>query len=244
MLQKQAGPNAMIIHRKKCWHGNSFFPRRTAELYQALLHGYFIIASKDPRLLLPHLIAFLQDVAILGRLLVLLLIASVYFPGKCSHIVAVVFCLVAMIYGLILAGYPVVLRKFIAFPMNVFANSAIGIENFLVNYLGINNLWPVIVAALIGIASLAIPGELILTKWFYYILHHATKQGFPEAREEILFVGDSDQWIYGKSNNAREYAFIENARGTVLTNLLKYSPLQLHAEFQSYIDRFAREYGR
>lgn len=66
--------------------------------------------------------------------------------------------------GLLLASYPLFLREYLAFPVNIFATDTATVRVFVLEYLGIASLWPVAVALALGIASLLVPFRISLPR--------------------------------------------------------------------------------
>jgi len=71
--------------------------------------------------------------------------------------------------GLLLASYPLFLREYLAFPINIFATDTATAGVFLREYLGITSLWPVAVALALAIASLLAPFRIPLPKFVYLV---------------------------------------------------------------------------
>jgi hypothetical protein len=96
----------------------------TFVVLQLALHLGSFISAKDPRLLMPHVVACLQD---------LLLLTLLWF-------------------GYITACRLVSVRVRSS-PVNIFATDTATVRVFVLEYLGIASLWPVAVALALGIAS-------------------------------------------------------------------------------------------
>ena len=125
----------------------------TFVVLQLALHLGSFISAKDPRLLMPHVVACLQDLLLLtlfwfGYITACRLV-SVRVRSSCRILaISGLFGL-----GLLLASYPLFLREYLAFPVNVFATDTATVRVFVLEYLGIASLWPVAVALALGIAS-------------------------------------------------------------------------------------------
>jgi hypothetical protein len=120
------------------------------------LHTWFAFSAMDPRMWMPHAVAWLLDVFLLivftaicwgiGRVLWRCgLPQSVWTFGNN----ALIFSL-----GMLLAAYPGLLTEFLAFPTNVFRADAASSWFFISEYLGWMGLWPLLVsAAFVALAS-------------------------------------------------------------------------------------------
>lgn len=131
---------------------------------QLALHLGSYLSAIDPRILMPHAVAYLHD---------LLLFTVLWFGSinVCRLISSRVrsFCwtlaLIGMFgLGLLLASYPLFLREYLAFPINVFATDIATAGVFFREYLGIASLWPVAVALALGIASIVVPFRISLPR--------------------------------------------------------------------------------
>jgi len=133
-------------------------------VFQLILHLGSFISAKDPRMLMPHAVAYLHDLL----LLTLLWTGSSNACRLISIRVRSLFRIIALSslfgLGLLLASYPLFLREYLAFPVNVFAADTATAGVFLHEYLGITSLWPVAAAASLGIASLLLPFRISLPR--------------------------------------------------------------------------------
>jgi len=136
----------------------------TFVMLQLALHLGSFISAKDPRLLMPHVVACLQDLLLLTLLwfgyITVCRLVSVRVRSSCRILaISGLFGL-----GLLLASYPLFLREYLAFPVNVFATDTATAGVFVLEYLGIASLWPVAVALALGIASLLVPLRISLPR--------------------------------------------------------------------------------
>lgn len=125
----------------------------------ALHLGHFLVA-KDPRMFMPHAIACLQDLLLLAMLLVGFGTACRLIPPQIRPYGRVVAFVAIFGFGLLLASYPLFLREYLAFPANIFATDTDTAGVVLLEYLGLSSLWPVAVAAVLGITSLIVPFKI------------------------------------------------------------------------------------
>ena len=120
------------------------------------LHAWFAVAAGDPRMWMPHAVAWLLDV------FVLIVVATVLgaigwglrrcaFPSvPWSHACNALLFLT----GLLLASYPGLLTEFLAFPMNIFRADTATTAFFVAEYLGWRGLWPLLVPCMmVAVAS-------------------------------------------------------------------------------------------
>lgn len=63
-------------------------------------------------------------------------------------------------------------------------------------------------------------------------------------RKEIFTVGSSEKWTYGYINNKRDYVFINNAKGTILSRKANVNPNMIKNNFQKYVNEFNMKYGK
>ena len=149
-------------------HGTRLFLVFT--LLQFVLHVGSLIFTKDPRMLMPHAIAYLHD---------LLLLTLIWFGSTTVCRIASLriqpFCRIIMLgvlfgSGLILAIYPLFLREYLAFPVNIFSSDTAAAGVFLSEYLGISALWPAAVALSLGIVFLLFPFRIALPRFAYFIV--------------------------------------------------------------------------
>lgn len=134
---------------------------------QLSLHAAFAVEAQDPRIVLPHLIAWVQD-----ALLLTLVVLAASLLGRAGgravrRVATAVGWVVLLALGLFLATYPRMLQSSLAFPVNLFkADTATAIV-FLREYSGLRVLWPALLAlgaAIAGpwLAFLRLPRRRIL----------------------------------------------------------------------------------
>lgn len=122
-------------------------------LVQFALHAAFALASRDPRIFLPHLVAWIQDLGLLSLVVVLASIMARVGKPWWNRLVAAVSWVALLALGTLLAIYPRMLQSSLAFPVNVFNTDPGTAGVFLRDYLGWAGLWPAGVALLAGIAA-------------------------------------------------------------------------------------------
>jgi hypothetical protein len=124
--------------------------------WQLLLHLLQCIESRDPRLWMPHAVAYLQDVSLLVGWFVALAAIGRLLRDR-TRIAWGYFTAVGLFgIGIGLASYPRFLHEYLAFPVNIFAADGGSAWVLLKEYLGLGSLWPVGVAAGLGAAALAV----------------------------------------------------------------------------------------
>ena len=116
---------------------------------QLALHVTFALASKDPRILVPHLVAWTQDACLLS---LMALLANI--PARLgARLTTAILRGALLALGATLAIYPRMLQSYLAFPVSVFS-ADIGIARlFLLDYLGWRGLWPSAIALVAGVIA-------------------------------------------------------------------------------------------
>lgn len=132
--------------------------------YQIFLHGYFVIEAQDPRLLLPHLIAGIHDMALLGLLSVAGLLLLRWTPLRIKAITSVCLRVGCVLCGMALASYPRFLREYLVFPVNLFEADIQTTTVLVSDYLGAAALWPVLFALLFGLGSMFLKSRVRLPR--------------------------------------------------------------------------------
>jgi len=120
------------------------------------LHTWFAVFARDPRMWMPHAVAWLLDVFVL-----IVLAAILWGIGRALRRCGFphglwTFGCNALIFstGLLLASYPGLLSEFLAFPMSIFRADGATTWFFVSEYLGWRGLWPLIVSGtMVGLAS-------------------------------------------------------------------------------------------
>jgi hypothetical protein len=130
--------------------------RQTAlalSLLQLALHAVAAFGARDPRVLLPHAVAWLHDLALL------FVVAAVFSAlaragGRRVQIVVTIGGRMTLIGGgMLLALCPQMLPTFLAAPANFLETDAGTARVFLQDYLGVRALWPAVLALGVGIAA-------------------------------------------------------------------------------------------
>ncbi len=129
-------------------------------LYQLLLHAYFSLASHDPRLLIPHAVAYLQDIALLGIVTAIGYFATAVSPTRFRQTVNKAGLAFIVIVGILLASYPKILREYLAFPINIFESDLGSAKILISDYLGITALLPALIVLIFTVLVLFISKEL------------------------------------------------------------------------------------
>jgi len=124
---------------------------------QLFLHLGSYFSAKDPRMLMPHAVAYLHDLFLLTVLWFGSVTVCRLIPVRVRFSCRTLALIGLFGLGILLASYPLFLREYLAFPINVFATDTATAEVFLREYLGIASLWPVAIAVSLGIASLLAP---------------------------------------------------------------------------------------
>ena len=128
--------------------------------YQLLLHTYFSLVSNDPRLLIPHVIAYLHDIALLGIVTAIGYLAAAVSPTGFKNTVNKAGSVFIAIVGILLASYPKILREYLAFPVNIFESDLGSAKILISDYLGITALLPALIALILCVLVLFISKNL------------------------------------------------------------------------------------
>jgi len=126
-------------------------------LFQLILHLGSFLSAKDPRMLAPHIIAFIHDVLLLMVIQGIVNALHRSVPVRLRFYTGIIFTGGFFGTGLLLASYPLLLKDQLAFPVNMFSTDLAMAGVFLKEYLGISSLWPVALAAVAGAVSLVLP---------------------------------------------------------------------------------------
>ncbi len=127
---------------------------------QLALHLWQCLASGDPRLWPPHVVAYLHDLLLLGALLMVTRAVRCLTPPRLRLGGEIFSVAIFLIAGAFLAIYPQLLREYLAFPVNVFAAGGDSARVLLTEYLGLGRTWPAGVAFIIASAVLVAPVRL------------------------------------------------------------------------------------
>ena len=130
---------------------------------QLVLHLWQCIESGDPRLWLPHAVAYLHDLLLLGALLMVAWVVRRFTTHRLRLGGEIFSVAILLIAGALLAIYPQLLREYLAFPVNVLAAGGGSARVLLMEYLGLWRMWPAGVAFLI--ASVALVAPIRLPEW-------------------------------------------------------------------------------
>jgi len=143
----------------------------TFAIVQLALHLYTVVESPDPRLFLPHFIAWSHDLLILSILFFVFSRAIALFPSRfrnCAELMTLPIIALAL---LPLTLYPRMLREYLSFPVNLFTATPASASAMLTKYLGLSKLMPVafaVASALVALLMLPFPswskkGKLLFT---------------------------------------------------------------------------------
>jgi hypothetical protein len=106
------------------------------------------------------MVAYLQDLLLLGMLLVAARVARRFVPHRLRAAGEVFSMAILVIAGALLAIYPQMLREYLAFPVNIFTGGNGSARVLLTEYLGLSRLWPGAVALVIAAAAIIAPVRL------------------------------------------------------------------------------------
>jgi hypothetical protein len=124
---------------------------------QCILHLFTAFSSHDPRLLAPHLVAWLHDTLVLSALFGLSWLCLRLLPSRVRSVGESVTVAILILSGVLLSLYPQMLREYLSFPVNLFASNADSAGILIRDYLGFDRLAPALLSATAAIASLFVP---------------------------------------------------------------------------------------
>jgi len=125
------------------------------------LHGLHAVTARDPRLLGPHFVAWLHDLALLGILVLVLLAVDRFAQQRrmLRRIVTATSTVFLFVAGMSLSLYPRLLTEFLAFPVNIFRADVATTQFFVWDYLGWRSLWPAVVSFACGLWAVRKPWQ-------------------------------------------------------------------------------------
>lgn len=129
----------------------------TISVVQLALHLYTAFESRDPRLFLPHLVAWSHGLLILSILVFASSRAIALFPSRFRNRAELVTLTIIALALLPLSLYPQMLREYLSFPVNLFAATPASASSMLTKYLGLSRLMPIAFAATSVLAALLMP---------------------------------------------------------------------------------------
>lgn len=132
--------------------------------YQLILHLYFALSAKDPRLILPTSIAFSHDLALLAIVAAIGYLITSISPIQFKSIANKIFSVTLIITGVLLSAYPKMLREYLVFPVNIFDSDFNSAETLLSDYLGFAALFPCLFAFILGLIVYRTNKELRISK--------------------------------------------------------------------------------
>ncbi|MCC7147192.1 MAG: hypothetical protein IT443_12165 [Phycisphaeraceae bacterium] len=118
---------------------------------QAILHLLAAATMRDPRMAVPHAVAWLQDVLLLTLAAATALGLRAAAPKSVRRWAQLAGRVGLVALGMLLALYPRTLQVFLAAPANFLQTDAAAAGVFLREYLGLGALWPAGLAAALGI---------------------------------------------------------------------------------------------
>ena len=89
-------------------------------IYQFILHLFYLLSSKDPRLLIPTAVSFVHDLLLLSIYSFIYYLVCNLLPSKLKAIAEKTFIIGFLILGCGLSLYPKSLREILVFPINIF----------------------------------------------------------------------------------------------------------------------------
>ena len=138
----------------------------TALLFaQFALHLFYAITSRDPRLLAPHLVAWLHDTLVLSVTFGVLKLCLLAFPAHARSAGDAAAAAILALSGVFLSLYPQMLREYLSFPVNLFAGNAASASVLIREYLGVDRLVPALISGVVAIAALFAPPLPTKLRW-------------------------------------------------------------------------------
>lgn len=139
--------------------------------WQFFLHLMQCLKSGDPRMWMPHIVAWLHDILVLGGILAVGGALIRFIPKRVRPVFSVVVLVLLFCAEVLLSLYPQLLREYVGFPVNIFAADSATAWMTLSNYLGLQNIWPVVFVAGAGcfVFLRQVPGKPALGRQFVTI---------------------------------------------------------------------------
>lgn len=142
---------------------------------QLVLHVASALSARDPRIVLPHLVAWLQDLGLFALPVVLAAAVTRRAGQKWRARVGAVCRAVLLVLGGLLATYPRMLQSSLAFPVNLLHADLGASALFVRDYLGLQALWPAGVALAVGLVAprfkfLRLPGKKVLVPALFVLV--------------------------------------------------------------------------
>jgi hypothetical protein len=106
--------------------------------------------------MMPHLVAWLHDLLLFSLFAGLAYGVVLLAPQKREPIQALSMLLMTVI-GSVMAVYPQTLREYLSFPVNIFSSDSSSIKVTLIDYLGLQKLWPALVTLLLVAVTVSVP---------------------------------------------------------------------------------------
>jgi hypothetical protein len=158
-------------------------------IWQLLLHLLACVRDGDPRLVLPHLVAWLHYVLLFSLIAGSLSVSGRLLSEKLKT-VTVIGTLLLVMTGMVLALYPQMLLEYLSYPVNLFTADSSSIRATLVDYLGIQKLWPAFATMVLMISArnLAIrkpPRRAAL--WLFFPVVLAGLATVPRTPHSVVF---------------------------------------------------------
>ena len=72
------------------------------------------------------------------------------------------------------------------------------------------------------------------------LAHVVYGSALPKRRSDVIVVGHSGRWTYGRIKDKNNYIFLDCRGGDILSQAGNYDPLSLYSDFQEIVDSFAR----
>lgn len=182
------------------------------------LHAWYAIAARGERLLVPHIVSWIQDVCLLVLLGVIMHL-TIRFKQKLSHhnhVPRNIPRAILLLLAVILSSYPSQLASFLAFPVNVFRVDGQTARFFFTEYLGISALLPLLVFVVLALALYRLsPKSFARRKMRFAAL--------PFAVLGILSLGRSapQPFVFGLQNTLQEWFLADKRVVPSLTRPLR-----------------------
>jgi len=136
-------------------------------VFQLILHIGCLLWQRDPRMVTPHLVAWLHDSVLLFAVWGLFILLRRFLPQKADKVLNIAALACSFGLAFLLAVYPAVLREFLAFPHNIFAVTGGTVGIFLKDYLGFWGLCPGLAAVAVGVAVLRWRKKIPIPRWLH-----------------------------------------------------------------------------
>lgn len=133
-------------------------------VFQGSLHLFFVLSSRDPRILVPTSVSWLHDLLILSVYCMAASTATQWLPRAVQRPTAAIGAAGLLVLAGLLAFYPSTLRQLLVFPVNLFESDLTAGKQVILEYLGLAAMIPVLMAMVLTAAAMMFKKRLSLPR--------------------------------------------------------------------------------